>query len=193
MVAFDCGAHIGEYSLLFSQLVGCGGQVHAFEPDPRVYAYLEENVVQNELSNVVLNREGLNSREDSAPYRLQPDATTSSLSQYAESDGMEEIVIRTTTLDNYARLRQLHRVDALKIDVEGAEADVLAGARDVLLRLRPGLVFVECDRHKNTAAVTEALEATGYRVAQRFDPGHLHPHVIARKGASRRHASEAVA
>ena len=193
MVAFDCGAHVGEYTLLFSQLVGSGGQVHAFEPDPRIYSHLHENVVRNRLSNVILNPQGLASEESLASYRLQSDATISSLTQYAESKGVKDITIQVTTLDNYVHLRQLHRVDALKIDVEGAEAAVLAGATHILLRFQPGLVFVECDRHENTIPVTNALQSAGYQAARRLQPFHLHPHVIAWKSDGPRHASQAVA
>jgi len=47
MVAVDCGAHIGEYTLLFAHLVGSEGKVIAFEPDPRSFEILIENVSVN--------------------------------------------------------------------------------------------------------------------------------------------------
>lgn len=181
MIAFDCGAHIGEYTLQFARLVGPGGQVHAFEPDPRVHAYLESNVALNRLTNVVVNRLGLSNRETAATFCLQRDATTSSLQEHAETRGVQGITIQTTTLDSYARFNHLKRIDALKIDVEGAEASVLAGAQNVILRFQPGLIFVECDRPVNVTPVMEALQAAGYQVENRFDARHLHPHVVARK------------
>lgn len=179
MVAFDCGAHIGEYTIQFSQLVGSEGQVHAFEPDPRMYVYLTANVAQNRLLNAVVNRVGLGNQEGTASFLLQHDATTSSLSRYAERSGIGEVQIRTTTLDGYVRSRGLQRVDALKIDVEGAEAELVDGARELLSKFRPGLVFVECDRHGNVAAVVTTLQAAGYEVESKHDARHAHPHVIA--------------
>ena len=182
MTAFDCGAHIGEYTLQFARLVSKGGQVHAFEPDPRVYSFLLFNVAANHLTNVVTNRLGLSDRETRATFALQQDATTSSLQEHAQNPGLHEITIRTTTLDAYVRSHHLQRIDALKIDVEGAEAAVLMGASQVLQRFRPGLIFAECDRSANVAPVKQKLLGAGYTVKLISDDRHLHPHVVARLG-----------
>src|SRR5204863_4628396 len=56
MVFWDIGAHIGEYSVIASKCVGTAGRVHALEPRPDVYEFLERNVVANGLSNVTIHR-----------------------------------------------------------------------------------------------------------------------------------------
>ena len=59
-ICLDIGANIGWYTMLLSKLVGDTGAVHAFEPDPRAFFMLSDNVTLNEgPSNIVLNKIGL--------------------------------------------------------------------------------------------------------------------------------------
>jgi FkbM family methyltransferase len=179
MVALDCGAHIGEYTLLFARLVGAAGEVHAFEPDPRIFPYLERNVSQNGLANVRVQNVAVSDHVGREAYAVQPDGTTSSLARWAEVVTGGTVEVETTTLDDYARTNAMPRVDAVKIDVEGAEASVLAGAAGLLEHSRPGLVFVECHSPGAAAEVRRTLEAARYAIE---GPTHdmLHQHLLAR-------------
>jgi len=183
MIAFDCGAHIGEYTLLFSKLVGPEGQVHSFEPDVRILPYLQENVAMNNLQNVVLNNVALSEKEGAAGFALQPDPTMSSLTSLTdmETQGFEEISIPTIIIDAYVLSKKLPCVDALKIDVEGAEAMVITGAFRLLSELKPGLVFIECDNHDNAPVLRGIFTRLGYKAVIRKDDRHLHPHLVARR------------
>lgn len=179
MVAFDCGAHIGEYTLMFARLVGAEGEVHAFEPDPRLAPYLDLNVRRNGLTNVRVNNLALSDRSDREAFAMQPDGTTSSLVRCGSGVGNTTVDVATTTLDEYMKENAVARVDAIKIDVEGAEALVLAGARAMLGELRPALVFVECHNPSVEVDVRLALEAAGYRI-DTPDRERLHGHLVAR-------------
>jgi len=181
MVVFDCGAHIGEYSLLCSRRVGHRGRVHAFEPDPRTCAKLEANVAGNRLTNVVVNRAALGARQGPVTFLMTEDATTSSVQHTGEAAESRQILVQMTTLDDYAARARLERADALKIDVEGAEAALLWGARRVLSELQPGLIFVECHSDENAAWVKAALSAAGYILESRCDGFHRCLHLVARK------------
>lgn len=55
-VAFDVGAHMGVYTLGFSQTVGASGQIHSFEPNPDSFKRLTEHISVNRCTNVALNR-----------------------------------------------------------------------------------------------------------------------------------------
>jgi FkbM family methyltransferase len=184
MVALDCGAHIGEYSLLFSRLVGPGGAVHAFEPDPRVFEFLKWNVERNGLTNVTANMLALSSSGGRADYALHPDATCSALAEFDGdgAGGVETVEVSTTSLDAYAPEHGLERVDAVKIDVEGAEGAVLEGAARILERMRPVLVFVECHTAAAGSDVRRALERAGYELDP-SPPQRMHDHVLARPRA----------
>jgi FkbM family methyltransferase len=179
MHVLDCGAHIGEYTVLFAQLVGAAGSVHAFEPDPRVFSLLEGNVERNRLSNVTLNNLALCDRLGVERLAFGADPTMSSLVRFSEDQDLDEAPTGTTTLDHYLEERGLTVIHAIKMDIEGAEAAALSGADRLLGDLRPGLVFVECDRHSNTPLVERLLGGHGYRVEVRRDRQHRHPHVVA--------------
>jgi FkbM family methyltransferase len=184
MHVLDCGAHIGEYTVLFAQLVGPAGSVHAFEPDPRVFSLLEGNVERNRLGNVSLHTLAVCDRQGVERFAFGADPTMSSLVRFSEGQDLDEVPTRTTTLDHYVEELGLTALHAIKMDIEGAEAAALAGAGQLLADLRPGLVFVECDRHDNTPLVERLLRGHGYRVEVRRDRQHRHPHVVARSAGS---------
>lgn len=179
MVAVDCGAHIGEYTLLFALLVGPEGEVHAFEPDPRVFSILSENIRRNGLRNVWTWQKALGRAEGVAEFLLAPDATASSLARLIPVEEGEKVEVAVTSLDAYAGQQGLTRVDALKVDVEGAEEEVLVGAQWLLSVLRPGFIEIEC--HGDPRPVVKRLESHGYSTAIRQGSGHLFPHVVARR------------
>jgi FkbM family methyltransferase len=183
MVVLDCGAHIGEYTLLTSTRVGDEGSVHAFEPDPRMFRYLEQNVLTNRLRNVVLNRIALSDTSGREQFVLDSDAAASSLARCStRAAAPATTVVSTTTLDAYARENRLNRVDALKIDVEGAEGAVIAGGLRVLTDLRPELVFIECHVPEQAADLAEHLRSLDYQVDIDENGGHMYPHLVARLG-----------
>jgi len=165
MVVIDCGAHIGEYSVHFSQLVGKEGHVYAFEPDPRPFELLERNIESNHVSNVTLNRIAVDETDGTASFVLRRDAAASSLEAVDSSSSTRTISCRTISLDSYVREHALHRVDALKIDVEGSEVAVLRGARDMIAAFRPGIMVLDC--HSNSwqvAEIADLLAEFGYAV-----------------------------
>lgn len=182
MVAIDCGAHIGEYTLLFAYLVGERGEVHAFEPDPRVFPYLDENVRMNNLLNVFVNKLALAECEKEISFILEDDPTASHIIR----EGMnwkksgQLVNVKGISLDAYARERGLRRIDAIKIDVEGAELAVLEGAVESLQKFQPGLIFVEVEGG-DADKVEKFLSRLGFSVRWHSE-GHRFPHIWAYKG-----------
>lgn len=186
MVALDCGAHIGEYALLFAALTGPGGEVHGFEPDPRIFRYLQHNVASNGLRNVVVNNVALGDSVGPARFVLRADPTVSSLDGRPEfGGGVKEVLVPVTTLDRYVEINGISRVDALKINVEGAEMALLEGARQILSQFKPGLIRVEIDGREKPSALGKFLECMGYDVTIHEDPYHLYPYAIARRATLR--------
>lgn len=185
MTAVDCGAHIGEYTCLFATAVGPGGAVHAFEPDPRIFPYLSENVTMNALENVRVNRLALADGKGVEDFEMLEDATCSSLKRFgAEHPTLRKVLvdtveIRTTSLDDYVEETRLERIDAIKIDVEGAELALVQGSKGILKRFRPRLVFIECDGRENQAPLEKLLADLGYKIQIRTE-GTLFPHIVAR-------------
>jgi FkbM family methyltransferase len=176
MVAVDCGAHIGEYTLLFASSVGPTGQVHAFEPHAGLFEVLRENVQRNGLRQVVINHAAIGRRSGTVQFHPAKDPTASSILP-SNTPGVEVPLI---SLDDYARQRGLTGLDAIKIDVEGAERDVIEGAEWMLTKIRPRLIYIECDRRENETPIRERLTTYGYTVTQP-EFRRLHPHLVARR------------
>jgi FkbM family methyltransferase len=143
MVFFDVGAHCGQYTLLGSPLVGERGQVHSFEPDPRTNAQLRGNVARNGLANVTVNQAAVGAADDVVTF-------FESSAQYAGTSGLRpspyfsgrSYPVACTTLGSYLTKRGLTRIDVMKIDIEGAELDLLMSTRALLTSdTRPVIVM----------------------------------------------------
>ena len=152
----DVGAHVGYYTLLSSVLVGASGRVFAFEPNPRNYHYLDQHVYLNRCRNVTTVPAAASDHGGTAHFQFGSGSGTGKLA----SKGALEVI--TLTLDEFCAERRL-TPSAVKIDVEGAELEVLEGARQVLERDRP-TVFLSthgADLHTRALAV---LIGHGYQV-----------------------------
>ena len=154
MTVFDVGAHIGLYTLLFARQVGPGGRVHAFEPEPRNREQLLVNLAINRCDNVTVNPLAVFSKTQ--PVTLNIYSATGNalhtLRQAPINNHLEpgrtlmperQATVQATSLDDYCREHGIENIDYLKIDVEGAELDVLHGARGLLQREAVSLIQFE--------------------------------------------------
>lgn len=157
---FDVGAHVGYYAMLSSVLLGPRGQVHAFEPEPRNALYLKGHVSLNRLANVAVVESAVGGREGEARLAAGTGTGTGRLAA-------EGRPVAVTTLDAYAR-RTGVEPDHLKIDVEGAEAQVLEGARELLARRRP-TIFLSTHGEGLNRSCRETLSRLGYRLQPLLD------------------------
>jgi len=177
MVAFDIGAHVGEYSVLIASRVGATGSVHSFEPDPTMIPFLRRNVRANRLDNVTVNEAAVSDVDGRASFSAEPDATSSHLSDFAapipSSDQTVRKDVGTLTIDSYVDQAGISAIDFVKLDIEGAEFAALKGGENTLRTLRPGLVFVECHSDALAEAVRSFLAGLEYEVDT--DRGHMFP------------------
>jgi FkbM family methyltransferase len=140
-VVLDVGAHIGVITCLVAGMVPAG-RVHAFEASARNFAYLQRNVASNGLANVSARRVAVyDGSTDQLELSVAADNTASAfVAETALREGDVEVVA-ATSLDAWADEEGIDRVDLVKLDVEGAELRVLAGARQLLRRHQPDLVI----------------------------------------------------
>jgi FkbM family methyltransferase len=144
MTFVDVGAHVGEYTLLASSLVGPTGGVHCFEPQPDTFELLLHNITVNRLTNVHLNSCALaESCRNAQLYIARLDNIGQTSLRRPDNYTGTAIDISCRTLDDYAENRALDRIDLIKIDVEGAELSVLRGAHDILSRRRKPYLILE--------------------------------------------------
>lgn len=169
MIVVDAGAHVGQYAVIASPLVGPAGSVHAFEPDPDTFRQLVANVRLNGCDNVACHEAALGREPGAARLHLADVSNVggNSLRPTVCTRGRSRDV-RVETLDGYAAARGLSRLDVLKADVEGAELLVLEGGADLIERGRP-LMILEFSINVGAFGYTEGhlrerLAGWGYRL-----------------------------
>ena len=131
-VVIDAGGNIGLTALMLSHLLP-DGHVHVFEALPANAAYLRQNVDANGIGNVSVNAVALGDR----PGRVAMRGVGSS--SHVAPSGPAGIAM--VTLDGYVAEAGLARVDFVKMDVEGFEPAVLAGAAGLIERFRPPILM----------------------------------------------------
>jgi len=160
-VFMDVGAHLGRFTLLGSRLVGEKGMVVALEPDREVYNRLTENIGLNGLRNIVPLPVAASNRNELALFRVSSTSGWSSLTDMHIDTMKEEVPVPAFRLDSIAETLNIGRVDLLKIDVEGAEGEVLEGAVDILESFTPSML-VEVHGEKPWSKCSAILEEHGY-------------------------------
>jgi FkbM family methyltransferase len=150
MVFVDVGANDGYYTLFAARRVGPTGRVVAAEPSSRERAHLQRNLGRNGLDNVTVVPAAIGGSSGLADLHLAHGvhAGHNTLGSFAHDDvvraSLERVAIEP--LDSVIARLGLPRVDFVKIDVEGAEARVIAGAATVLASLRPLLLIEVNDK-----------------------------------------------
>ena len=151
MTVFDVGANVGELTLLFSRFAGAAGSVHAFEPGAASYERLSAVCRAASLRNVRLNRLALAEEAGTISLHVYDDdhlSWSTRALRPLENYGINVKPRATeeapaTTVDLYCESEGVAEIDLLKIDVEGAELQVLIGARRMLREKRVRCVTFE--------------------------------------------------
>lgn len=183
MTVLDIGAHHGFYTLLASKKVGPQGFVIAFEPSPRELRRLRWNLTLNRSRNVRLEPLALGSNEGMAELFvcLGQGTACNSLRPPAVSEPIQPFLVPVTTLDSYLEKHLIHLVDFIKIDVEGAELEVLKGASGLLRSSSRPIIMCELADIRTgpwgyrSCEIYEFLEAHGYRWFSITLEGRLQP------------------
>lgn len=140
MTVFDVGANVGEFSLLFSHFVKSRGKVYAFEASSSMFERVTKVCQLAGRSQIVLNHKAVADKEGMLQLHVYDDEHSGwnsladrPLHQYGinvKPTHIEEV--EAITLDRYCQENNITQIDLLKIDVEGAEYQVLLGARQML-------------------------------------------------------------
>ena len=133
-VVVDVGANVGIYTLLAAKLLQGKGKIYSFEPTPRTYEILRDNVQVNgflELGIIHLHQLAVTDRSGKARLSIfQRDSGHNTLFNDGKADN--EIEVATTSLDEILAMQE--QVDIVKIDAEGAEPLIVRGMRQVIQR-----------------------------------------------------------
>ena len=164
MTVIDVGSNVGSYALSMAMLVGAQGAVIAFEADPGVAMILRKNIQANGLSQVQVVEAA--AYHTNGYVRLGRALASSGYSGlYYDNKGTQWFEVPAVTLDSTVRRLGLNKVDLVKIDVEGAEKDVIAGMSELLETKRP-MLLIELHPAVVPAVreVPSLLERAGYMV-----------------------------
>jgi FkbM family methyltransferase len=142
----DVGAHVGYYSLKAATMVGPNGHVISIEPNPQTLPKLRANIDASEAHAVSVWPVACAQSESTLQFYAAPESNTgeSSLSkENASQEGSAPVAytVQARPLDAIVKEAKLDRVDVIKIDVEGAEFEVLKGAAKTLDDFRPVLII----------------------------------------------------
>jgi FkbM family methyltransferase len=192
MTVVDIGAHIGYYTLLFAKYVGPSGRVFAFEPLPANFELLERNVRLNELPYIQTFSQAIFSRNQEVALGVPDDLQHSGDASVYHGGGARQFRVSATTLDSFCDSANL-RPDVVKMDVEGAEYDVLMGAERMIDRFRPKLLIELHHFDGNLAAhpVPDLLSSWGCRIRW-IERSKMTSHILATPVESAAAGSEAV-
>lgn len=169
----DVGANWGYFTLVGASCVGASGRVIAVEADPRACRALEANLSRNRLTSVTVAEAAADAATGTMELRSYG-TDSDDYSRYGvvwteqSVHGMRFFTVRTRTLDDILDEAGVSRIDLLKLDIEGAEGQALAGLDR---RLRAGAV--ECllvelhpellrERGESPRAIVDAICARGF-------------------------------
>ena len=196
-IVVDVGAHMGKYTIIASKRVGANGKVIAIEAHPGNYEMLNRNIKLNGLTNVITLNYAVYSKESKIKlyvpdeefgYTMHHSIMFSYLSpKYSLKCKENEkfIEVNANTLDNLLQKNEISReVNWIKIDVEGAEFEVLKGATGILSKGKDICLLVEVHNPYDTNhynQIIDFLKPYNFKIEfeKIYESGERH--IIARK------------
>lgn len=180
----DIGAHVGYFSMLASQLVGPGGAVFSFEPEPRNFSHLLEHIEVNGATNVRPMHMAVGASPSVADFFVNADNDGGhalwEVGRHPFNERSREAPttrkVFVTSLDTIFQGRDMRTLKAIKIDAEGAEFAILVGARELLRRARVPFIIAEINRFglesmgASERHVRSVMQEMGYETYL-FQPG----------------------
>jgi FkbM family methyltransferase len=156
-VVLDIGANVGFYTLLAAKLAGPSGRVFAFEPLADNVAMLRRHLEVNRVATVEVVEAAVAAASGTRRFTTGEYHATG---QLTETGGQ---AVQVVSLDELHASGRLPRVDVMKVDVEGAELEVLQGAARVIEEFRP-VVIMELHNPEMDRECPAFLRARGYHI-----------------------------
>ncbi|MFI5201866.1 MAG: FkbM family methyltransferase [Candidatus Kapaibacterium sp.] len=168
MTVYNIGANLGYYTLLASECVGGTGKVFAFEPEPGNLELLRRTISENRCSNVQICPMAVSQKAGIATLSISE--TNSGDHRLTTIADREHVEVEIVSIDTF--IAEGHAApNAIIMDVQGAELDVLNGASILLASKDPLTLFTEFwpgglnERHPNGAReMLDILERAGFQL-----------------------------
>jgi FkbM family methyltransferase len=168
---FDIGANVGAYCVPIGRRFP-GARIVAFEPIPLNAALIEVSLLANRIANVDVVRACVTDTPGSVEFSVSEDSAYSSIVPTHRKPEAARIVCRSVSLDAFMRERDLPAPDVVKIDVEGAELQVLQGAQAMFGsgEKRPRLAMIELFDKNLQAFGTSIAQVVAWMVRHGYRP-----------------------
>ena len=169
----DIGANVGYYSLFAAKLVGSEGRVIAVEASPTIARTLEQNVALNRLTNVELVRAAVADRRKTVPmFAAGNSGQSTTIVSTAERRGYQlEAQIEAYPLHELIDFERLRRARLIKVDVEGAEAQLFDGIQPFLSSFSDETEWIFeltpealAEQGRSAAEIIRMFAGSGYRL-----------------------------
>jgi FkbM family methyltransferase len=132
-IFLDLGSHIGFYALIAARIVSESGHVYAFEPTPATRDTLNKNIIDNNLSNIItVESFGISDRSEKVYFIVNSNSSECNKISRSGIESENIITIKTISVDDYAILNNIQKIDLVKMDIEGAEYQAIMGMRKII-------------------------------------------------------------
>jgi FkbM family methyltransferase len=174
-VFYDIGANIGFFSLIAARRVGRDGRVYAFEPVPRNARSILLSARLNRFDTIEVFPDAVGGASGRANLLLARHIGGAVLASVAAPPDISgSIEVNLVTIDHAIQRYNLRPPHLIKIDVEGAELDVLDGMKHTLLTHRPKLIC-EVDDASSFGADTKARAVSDFLVSAGYEVSSIPP------------------
>jgi FkbM family methyltransferase len=185
-IVVDIGAHMGRYTIISSKRVGTNGKVIALEAHPGNFEMLNRNIELNQLTNVIPLNYAVYSKETKIKLYLPEEESGYTIYNTIMSNraGTEDkfVEVNANTLDSLLQLKGITDVNWVKIDVEGAEFEVLKGATNVLSKSKDIALLIEVHGPDNYSPILNFLNLYNFKIE--FEKSNMNGdwrHIVVRK------------
>ena len=188
-IVIDVGAHIGLYTILGAKYVGSSGKVISIEPHPGNFEILKRNINLNGLTNAIAINYAAYSHKTSAKLYLPQEQSGytiyTTLMANRANNYNKFLTVSTITLDDLLKMMSVNGADVnwIKIDVEGAELEVLRGASNILIESKNIFLLIEIHNLDLYKKIVELVFTYGFKIEfqkwnREIDWGHVLFHKV---------------
>lgn len=167
-MVYDLGAHQGFLSAVAGKLTGASGKVYSFEPFPYNYNFLSENIHLNNLKNVKTFQAAVSDKAGKVKFSNSIHDTANTYLKQSPEFKNNLLEVNAISLDALLESKEIAPPDFIKIDVEGAELDVLHGAQRLFFNYSP-VVYLETHNVHNPGVDQQCLDwlsEKGYHIEE---------------------------
>jgi FkbM family methyltransferase len=173
-VFLDIGANIGGYSLALAAKAGRNARIIAFEPQPDVFDRLVFNIAVNPFGTVKALALAVADRDGEVTLFLDPANQGEASVKIVNQEGAGRVKVPARTLFGIVQDEHLDHIDAMKLDVEGAEDIILQRfLADAPESLWPRAIVLERGESRWSIDLLELLESNGYRRVMETRNNHV--------------------